>query len=431
MQRILGFALFSLIAGPSLIAAKTPAETLGSGPDSAAGLGEGFPALLGQYPVSREGSGTGWQPEATPTSGLKIGRGSWSWRMSGVLSVAYTRQGGPRGDDTLYSPNVLTLNGSRPAGAGVFGVRTMWSAESVTVGDPGYAELFQTGTTGDGANPMVDRQHPHDMFSELAVTYSLPVRTEDSLFAYLGVTGDPALGTTDSVRRFSGMDFPEAPLSYDWFDSSHTQFGVASFGYVWGQFKLEGSVFTGRRPDQHRSDITTKLRWPRFDSQSVRLTYNPSAAWSFQVSYGNVISPEQLQPQVDVTRITASGAYHRSWGANHWQTLLAWGQNQERPGHTYDSVLLESALVWHDAHTFLGRLEWVEKDALFPPGHPQAATSYSAGKASVGYIFDFAHSHHLRFGAGAVGSVHLVPDSLQPTYGSAPLSLNLFVRAKL
>jgi hypothetical protein len=77
--------------------------------------------------------------------------------------------------------------------------------------------------------------------------------------------------------------------------------------------KLEGSIFTGREPDQSLWDIET----PKMDSQSVRLTFNPSDDWSFQVSYGHLNSPEQLEPDVDQDRITASATYNRPFGMNH------------------------------------------------------------------------------------------------------------------
>src|SRR5580765_3910281 len=34
-------------------------------------------SALGAYPMSREGSGTSWQPEVTPMTGLHIAEGDW------------------------------------------------------------------------------------------------------------------------------------------------------------------------------------------------------------------------------------------------------------------------------------------------------------------------------------------------------------------
>ncbi|NOS70671.1 MAG: hypothetical protein HOP33_12165 [Verrucomicrobia bacterium] len=399
-------------------------------------------SFYGPYSPTREASGTSWQPEATPAAGLVSTRGNWTWTTRAVASVVYTYQGGKRGDDGVYSPNMLVFMGNRALGAGTFGIHTTFTAESISVNDSGYAELFQTGTTGNGRTPLIDRQHPHDLFSELAASYSLPLNDVSSVFAYLGLPGEPALGPPNVVRRFSGIDFPEAPLSYDWFDSSHTSFGVATVGCIWNQFKLDGSIFSGRRPDEHRSDLETKLRWPKFDSQAIRLSYNPAPAWAFQVSYGNVISPEKLKERRDVppeeqkanrdvVRLTASAMYQKSWEEFNWQTIFAWGQNQENPGKTFDGFLLESALNIRETHTILGRIERVSKDGLYPLRDPLEDEKFTVNKVSLGYIYDFPKFHQVRFGMGGLGSAHFIPSSLKSTYGDMPMSLQLFVRAKL
>jgi hypothetical protein len=387
--------------------------------------------FYGAYSMNREASGTSWQPEGTPGSGLHFIHGDWMWTLHGVAAVVYDHQGGKRGDTDFFSPNMLIFTGNRALGAGTFGVRSMFTAEPISVGDDGYAELLQTGTTGYGKVPLIDHQHPHDLFTELAVTYSLTLKHDSSVFGYLGLPGEPALGPPKVVQRFSGIDNPEAPLTYDWLDSSHTEFGVATVGYIWKQFKLDASIFRGRQPDEHRSDIQTKLRWPKFDSYSVRLSYNPTPAWAFQASYGDLNSPEELVPNVDVVRFTASAIYHKTWKKNNWQTTLAWGQNRENPGKTFDGFLLESALNFCDTHTILGRAERVSKDGLFPPGSSLEGKEFTVNKVSLGYIYDFPKFHHIRFGVGGLGSAHFLPASLKSSYGDTPLSFLLFVRAKL
>src|SRR5207245_11456866 len=137
------------------------------------------------------------------------------------------------------------------------------------MGKSGDPLLLQTGETADGTTPLVDRQHPHDLFMELAATYSLPVGEDSSAFGYVGYPGEPALGPATFMHRFSGMDNPEAPITHHWLDSTHVTFGVATVAYTWAaKIKLEGSPFTGREPDQSRRDI----EHPKMQSQSVRPT---------------------------------------------------------------------------------------------------------------------------------------------------------------
>jgi hypothetical protein len=190
---------------------------------------------------------------------------------------------------------------------------------------------------------------------------------------------------------------------------------------------LDASVFTGREPDEHRWDMER----PRFDSQSVRLSYNPSGRWAFQVSYGHINGPEQLDPGVDVDRITASVSYHQSWDKIEWQTTFAWGENHNQPGRNLDGFLLESAFVYDSSHTLFGRAERVEKDELFQPGDANAGRAFTVNKLSLGYIYDLPAWNHLRLGIGALGTAHILPDELRPAYGGNPLSCLLFVRTKL
>ena len=142
-------------------------------------------SALGPYPMSREGSGTSWQPEATPMTGLHVTEGDWSLMAHGYVNAIYDRQTGPRGDDKAFTSSMLMLMGNRPAGPGTLGLRAMLSLDP-TQGKSGYPLLFQTGETADGVTHLVDRQHPHDLFMELSTSYSVPLAEAASAFVYFG-----------------------------------------------------------------------------------------------------------------------------------------------------------------------------------------------------------------------------------------------------
>ena len=388
-----------------------------------------MPGMLGNYSMSRESSGTAWQPQSTPMEGKHFMSGDWMLMAHGFADFIYDSQGGDRGSDKLISTNMLMLMARRDLGSGALGLRGMFSLEPATIGKTGYPLLLQTGETADGREPLIDRQHPHDLFMELAATYSIPIRDHDSLFIYLGLPGEPALGPPTFMHRFSGMDNPQAPITHHWLDSTHITFGVATLGYIWNnKVKLEGSLFTGREPDQDRWDIET----PKMDSQSIRLQINPTDDWSFQASYGHINSPEQLAPDMDVDRLTLSVTYNRPFGHNNnWQTTLAFGRNNNEPGHTLDAFLVESAVRLHNIHTFFTRFEHVAKDELFPDTSPQAGEIFHVSKLSVGYIYDFATYKGLKFGLGALGSLHFLPSDLDNVYSDDPASFMLFARIKI
>lgn len=384
-------------------------------------------ALYGNYPMTREASGTSWQPDSTPHGGIHFMKEDWMFMVHGYATAIYDFQEGDRGDEKFFGSNMLMVMGQRPLGQGTWGLRGMFSLEPLTIGAKGYPLLLQTGETSDGRSPLIDRQHPHDLFMELATSYSQPLSDDSSVFVYFGLPGEPALGPPAFMHRFSGMDNPEAPLSHHWLDSTHITFGVATLGYVWKNVKLEGSAFRGREPDESRWDIEA----PTFDSYSGRLTYNLTKNWSLQSSYGDIDSPEQLHPNVDTQRMTISGAYNKKLEIGNWQSMLAWGQNSNNPGHVLGAFILESSLNIEKTHTIFTRLEQTEKDELFPEGHAREHEIFDVYKVSLGYIYDFPEMNKMQWGIGGLAGVNILPNNLEDTYGKNPMSYMAFLRLKI
>ena len=383
--------------------------------------------MYGQYPMTREASGTSWQPDSSAHEGLHLMAGEWMTMVHGFVNGIYDHQYGPRGSNKWFSSSMLMAMAQRPLGPGTFGLRSMLSLDPA-MGSAGYPLLLQTGETANGQTPLIDRQHPHDLFMELAATYSVPFDEDQSVFAYFGLPGEPALGPVTFMHRFSGADNPAAPITHHWLDSAHITYGVATAGYVWKNVKFEGSTFKGREPDQYRWDIEE----PKFDSYAGRLSVNPAANWSIQTSMGYLHSPEQLEPDTNQHRLSASVTYNKPLKMANWQTTLAWGQDHNQPGHRLDAYLLESAVSWKKKHTVFARAEHVQKDELFEEGQALAGQVFNVGEATLGYIRDFAVARHAAFGIGGLGTIDFLPDVLEPSYGkSTPLSFMLFVRAKL
>ena len=383
-----------------------------------------MPGMLGRYPSSRESSGTSWQPEVSPHQGIHAMYGDWSTMTHGFANLIYDRQGGPRGDSKTFSTSMLMVMAQRPVGEGTVGVRGMVSADP-WMGKTGYPLLLQTGESANGA-PLIDRQHPHDLFMELAASYSRPLGERSSVFVYAGLPGEPALGPPAFMHRFSGEDNPEAPISHHWLDSTHITYGVATLGYVYQNVKIEGSVFRGREPDENRYDIETG----KLDSASVRLSYNPSRDWALQVSRGHIKSPEALHPDTDVDRTTASAIYHRTFGNAGTQTTLAWGRNAPSHGEATSAFLLESAVRLSRSHTFFARAERSDKNELFLDPDPRAEENFRVGKLTLGYVYDLPRESHFRIGFGGLVSRYRLPSDLEPVYGN-PTSFMLFARVKL
>ncbi len=380
---------------------------------------------LGAYPMTRDTAGTAWQPDSAPHEGLHGQYGAWKTMLHGYATLIDDRQGGPRGEDKTFVQSHFMGMAQRPVGTDTLTLQAAFSLDPL-MGKSGYPLLLQTGETANGVIPLIDRQHPHDFISELAGTYSHPVASDVSVFLYVGYPGEPALGPVTYLHRFAGMANPETPIDHHWLDSTHVTFGVVTAGVVKGPFKWEVSDFTGREPDQHRWNFDPA----RFDSWSTRLTYNPTPNWSLQVSYGYLHSPEQLDPNVNQRRTTASATYNRPFTGGTWQTTLAFGRDQNRPGHDLDAYLLESAARF-GANTVFGRAENADKDELFIAPSPLAGRVYNVSKFSLGAYHTFQTAPHLALDLGGLVSKYALPSALNASYGSDPTSFMLFARAKI
>ncbi|HEX4511226.1 MAG TPA: hypothetical protein VH328_14145 [Burkholderiaceae bacterium] len=386
-------------------------------------------SAFGSYAMTREGSGTSWQPDASPMEGKMAMPDDWMLMAHGYVNAIYDDQSGPRGAEEGFTQSMAMLMAQHPAGPGTLGLRAMLSLDP-TMGPRGYPLLFQTGETANGVTPLVDRQHPHDAFMELSASYSMPLGQGVAAFVYGGLPGEPALGPPAFMHRYSAMRNPEAPLTHHWLDSTHITFGVVTLGASDGPWKLEASAFNGREPDAHRWNIETRA----FDSWSSRLTWNPAPAWSMQVSYGDLKSPEQLEPDVRVRRTTASALYQADTPVGPWGTTLAWGQNHRSgPGvsERLPGWLLESTLVADGKHTFFGRFEQVLNEELFQSPDALAGDAFRIRKLSLGYIYDFAKTGAVSWGLGGLVGRAFAPAAVDAVYGAHPTSMMVFLQGRV
>src|SRR5215831_20408901 len=60
----------------------------------------------GPYPMTREASGTSWQPDAARHAGAHLMRGAWTLMLHGHVDAVYDDQGGARGDEQFMSDNM-------------------------------------------------------------------------------------------------------------------------------------------------------------------------------------------------------------------------------------------------------------------------------------------------------------------------------------
>ena len=334
---------------------------------------------LSFMPSPHAGSGTGWQPASVPAHQWMTKAGSWDVMAHGVVLLDYNQQGGPRGAGKAESVNWLMFMEQHRLGKGTILFREMFSAESLTSPHPGFPELFQTGETYHG-QPLVDHQHPHNLFAELALYYSRPLTKKVSWLFYGGPSAEPALGPVAYLHRASASELPLAPLGHHVQDSTHTSFGVVTTGLVLDKFKVEGSAFNGREPNEQRWSIQLGA----LDSWSGRLSFAPTRNWTAQYSYGRLVQPEAAEPGNE-RRQTASAEYNQPFSGGNWATTALWGRkHKDADQRNLNSYLLESTVNFRRRNYAFTRLELVDKDELFP----EAAThpSYRIGAYTFGGV---------------------------------------------
>lgn len=382
---------------------------------------------LRDIPLMRRGSGTSWQPDLIPPSMLHWDVAGWGLMFQGLLFGGYDVQGGPRGDSAFTGIGWLMLMVDRELPRGQLVGSIMMSPEAFTAGaNGGYPLLLQTGETYQD-EPLRDRQHPHELFMELAVSYSHYFSDTWGLLLYAAPAGEPALGPVAFPHRASAWYDPLAALGHHWQDSTHISFGVLTAGLLTPTAKLEFSWFNGREPDENRYDLD--LRAP--DSFSVRLSANPTARVSAQVSYGYLKSPELLEPDVSLHRLTASATYHAPFGGRgFWATTAVYGRNVEGEEEPTDSFLLESSLDLDGHHVVFGRTEYVRKaghDLVLPEALEHSV--FDVGNLVLGYVYNFGSFGPVRPGVGVRGALNVVPEALEPFYGSrTPVGGMVYVR---
>lgn len=403
--------------------------------DTMAMGGMAGPMRLMQGPLdismAREGSGTSWQPDATPMYGWHANAGSWVLMFHGNGFLQYIHDGSRRGSSQLGSVNWGMAMARHTLAGGDLTARAMLSAEASTVGRCGYPDLLATGEFCHG-QALHDRQHPHDLFMDLSLDYQRAVAHDLAFELYGGPVGEPALGPVAFPHRLSALPDPSAPISHHWLDATHISFGVVTAGVYGRRWKLEGSVFNGREPDENRYNFDLG----RLDSYSGRIWFLPNDEWALQASVGRLVDAEQEAqngPFTSLTRPTVSVMYHHPLGGESiWASTLAWGANIERTKTTH-AVLAESNLTLRERDIVFARVEVNGKTGhdLALPAPPDDAVqreTFTLGKLAFGYTHQFRPALGLTPGVGGSVSLDLIPGALKPYYGtSAAGGLAVFV----
>jgi hypothetical protein len=352
----------------------------------------------------------------------------WMFMSDGVLFATFNHQGGPSGGTELKSTDWWMAMATRPAGPGTLTLTGMLSLDALTATSHGYREIFQAGEAYHGA-PLVDWQHPHDFLMQASIAWRVPIDYQTGVTIAAAPVGEPALGPIAFMHRASAAENPAAPLSHHTLDSTHIAMGVITAAVDHGPWTVESSLFNGREPDENRWDLMDP---GPLDSWSVRLWYQPSPAWQFQVSNGYLRQPEPLEPG-DIRRTTASAAWFGRRPDGFTAVTLAYGRNDKDQG-PYTAFLAEA--TDHRGRTSLyTRFESVDTETALLQG----GLAIDAGLAeppsrvtalTLGAVRDVSNWRGFEIGLGADLTLYAVPDALRASHGDHPASVHVFMRVR-
>jgi hypothetical protein len=369
-------------------------------------------------------SGTSVAPASTAHPMLMKQAGGWMLMLHGVAFLADIQQSGPRGGDKFIAPNWVMGMAQHELGPGQFTFKTMLSLDPATITQRRYPELFQTGEAAFG-RPLVDAQHPHDLFMELAAIYDWKVSERALLSIYAAPVGEPAMGPDAFPHRSSASENPVAPLSHHLQDSTHLAASVVTGAVTFGPVRVEASGFHGREPDEHRWDVETGA----MDSWATRMTVNPARNWSLQYSLGDLHSPEELHAEEDIVRQTASVTYNRPLARGWWATMAIWGRNHTSDQFNYNGYVLESTLKFAARNAVWTRMENTDKSTdLLGGAHEEPLARVQA--FTFGYDRELGHVPHVSIALGGQFTAYGVPNGLRAQYGERPVGGVVFLRLR-
>jgi hypothetical protein len=383
--------------------------------------------------LMQRASGTSANPASIKSPMLMTKAGGWNLMLHGEGFIADVQQTGPLGADKFFSTNWFMGMAEHELGGGAFQVRAMMSPEPATITGREYPELFQTGETAFG-RPIVNGQHPHNLFMELSVAYAHTIREHTTLEIYFAPVGDPAIGPVAFPHRASADELPEAPLSHHLQDSTHIADEVITAALFRAHWSIEASGFHGAEPGENRWIVQTGAP----DSWSARASWMPTQNWSAQFSAGRLTKPEALEPG-DQVRTEASVSYNRPWESGHWTTSVIWGRvHKTADQRNLNSYLLESVVQFRRKNYVTGRAELVDRDELFADNLPieqqlgaTVGTTFRVGAFTAGYTRDIHILPHVLTGVGTNATLYRVPEVIQPFYGEHPAAFYVFLRFRL
>ena len=395
--------------------------------------------LIGAAARAQEPAAPAGQPphdHSAHTPGMDMAGPGWHYMQDGAVNAVVNHQGGPRGGSEVVGTSWYMGMWRRQVDTRRLTLSAMLSADPLVSGKDGYRELFQVGEVLDG-QPLVDRQHPHDMLMQLSAAWRTPVGERGFVTLAGGPAGAPALGPVAFMHRPSAAAILTAPLSHHVFDSTHITYGVATVNATYGRVTVEGSVFNGREPDEDRWDFD----FGRLDSASSRLWLRLTPTWTVQASAGRLVEPEALEPG-NATRRTVSAAWWKPSERGFGAATVAFGENVAH-GTSRRAFLAElgaqrDRLMWSarleavqvETDRLLGLSEGGHADDHHDAGPAAAPRSDLVKSLTLGAQVDVFRRLRANGSIGANLTLHDAAAVFAETHGRRPAGFQLFFQVR-
>ena len=356
----------------------------------------------------RNVTGTAANPGPAPHHPHLFERGAWTSFFEGAAFATYSYEVGPEEQrNEIFSTNWFAAGAQRSIGSrGLVLFRGRLSLEPFTVPEDGYPQMLQF-VSAESGGPLLDSMRAHDLVGEAAAHFAYRVAGSSFVHLYAAPVGTPALGAVPYAQRLSSEEFAEAPFSYDvqetFYDSSSVVTG--GFGSRW--LSVEASVFH----DAVTTDRHTSIPDGDIDSQSARLTINPTRNLSLQISRGELGDEKR---DVDSASI--------SWANSRASISAIYTSRQSRVGEELEAGTFETTFRVARG-SFLLRAETVDRPAGFL-GNPEVKrTSHFA----FGYLHDFLAGPY-RAGVGVNIDYHTQTHDIEHLYGHKPQAIYVYTR---
>jgi hypothetical protein len=376
---------------------------------------------LGISPT-REASGTSWVPDNTVHAEALFAGLS----LHGDVTLGYDRQSGLRHRDQLSSLNWLMLTSGHPLGGGLLRLRTMLSAEALTVPEPGYPELLQTAFAYKGET-ISDREHPEAPVMEAALLYERALSHGLASSIYIAPVGEPALGPANYLHRPSAAFDPIAPLGHLSQDGTHVSYGTGTLGLFTRRLKVEASIFNSAHPDPGAGFAYHV----HLNSWSSRVSWNPGQAWSVSASGGHLAPSTGAHAHDAAARLGISAMRVVRAQGGTWSTAFLWGADVPTSTNRAVNTLLGESTLAFSRQVVFGRAEYVQRTSADLALIGSVPSVLALGAVSAGYGHRLAAVGSFQAWAEARGTVNLLPPELELFYGTRhPVGLFIGVGAR-